>query len=80
MAGTIDKDLIDESQYVARLYARLDELRAEKIEQLERTRATGAVGSFQNQSERDSFATLYEDRIAQLERSEEHTSELQSHA
>lgn len=67
MAGTIDKDLIDESQYVARLYARLDELRAEKIEQLERTRATGAVGSFQNQSERDSFATLYEDRIAQLE-------------
>ncbi|WP_431712143.1 HelD family protein [Glutamicibacter uratoxydans] len=53
------------------LYQRLDELRAEKIEQLSRTRATGAVGSFQNQSERDSFATLYEDRIAQLEAVEE---------
>ncbi|MHC6176114.1 HelD family protein [Glutamicibacter sp. X7] len=67
MAGSIEKDLRSESEYVGKLYARLDELRAEKVEQLERTRATGAVGSFQNQSERDSFATLYEDRIAQLD-------------
>lgn len=67
MTGTIEQDLSEESQYVGRLYERLDELRAEKIEQLGRTRSTGAVGSFQNQSERDSFATLYEDRIAQLE-------------
>ena len=67
MSGTIEQDLLDESAYVGKLYERLDELRAEKIEQLSRTRATGAVGSFQNQSERDSFATLYEDRIAQLE-------------
>ncbi|WP_313814944.1 UvrD-helicase domain-containing protein [Glutamicibacter sp.] len=52
---------------MAKLYARLDELRAEKVQQLGRTRAQGAVGSFQNMSERDSFATLYEDRIAQLD-------------
>lgn len=71
MSGTIEQDLLDESAYVGMLYQRLDELRAEKIEQLNRTRATGAVGSFQNQSERDSFATLYEDRIAQLEAVEE---------
>lgn len=71
MSGTIEQDLLDESAYVGMLYQRLDELRAEKIEQLSRTRATGAVGSFQNQSERDSFATLYEDRIAQLEAVEE---------
>ncbi|PQZ96619.1 AAA family ATPase [Arthrobacter sp. MYb224] len=67
MTGTIERDLLAESQYVARLYDRLDELRAEKVEQLARTRATGAVGTFQNQSERDSFASLYEDRIAQLD-------------
>ena len=67
MTDTIEADLLAESEYVGRLYARLDELRAEKLEQLERTRAQGAVGTFQNMSERDSFATLYEDRIAQLD-------------
>lgn len=67
MSGTIEQDLLAESQYVSRLYDRLDELRAEKVQQLARTRATGAVGTFQNQSERDSFASLYEDRIAQLD-------------
>ncbi|MGZ2224732.1 HelD family protein [Glutamicibacter nicotianae] len=67
MTDTTEADLLAESEYVGRLYARLDELRAEKLEQLERTRAQGAVGTFQNMSERDSFATLYEDRIAQLD-------------
>lgn len=67
LTETIERDLLAESEYVGRLYARLDELRAEKVEQLERTRAQGAVGTFQNMSERDSFATLYEDRIAQLD-------------
>ena len=67
MTDTIEADLLAESEYVGRLYARLDELRAEKLEQLQRTRAQGAVGTFQNMSERDSFATLYEDRIAQLD-------------
>ncbi|MFR0636824.1 HelD family protein [Glutamicibacter soli] len=67
MSETIEQDLSVETEYVGKLYARLDELRAEKVEQLGRTRAQGAVGSFQNMSERDSFATLYEDRIAQLD-------------
>ena len=67
MSETIEQDLQAETEYVAKLYARLDELRAEKVDQLGRTRALGAVGSFQNMSERDSFATLYEDRIAQLD-------------
>ena len=56
-----------EREYVHALYARLDELRQEKRDQLRRIRATGAIGSRQNQSERDSFATLYEDRLAQLD-------------
>lgn len=55
-----------ERTYVARLYNRLDELRAEKELQLKRVRGTGAVGTLQNVSERDAFATLYEDRLAQL--------------
>lgn len=59
--------LQDERRYVHRLYGRLDELRDEKRDQLARIRATGAIGSRQNQSERDSFATLYEDRLAQLD-------------
>ncbi|GAA3700083.1 AAA family ATPase [Zhihengliuella alba] len=64
-------DLDRERQHVANLYQRLDELRAEKTEQLARIRRQGAVGSLQNQSERDSYATLYEDRLAQLNAVEE---------
>ena len=55
-----------ERQYVAGLYSRLQELRAEKQEQLARVRRSGAMGSMQNISERDAFATMYEDRLAQL--------------
>ncbi|WIK84664.1 AAA family ATPase [Pseudoglutamicibacter albus] len=56
-----------EQQYVSRLYARVDQLRAEKVEQLRQIQSTGAIGSVQNASERDSFAALYEDRISQLD-------------
>ncbi len=56
----------DEQKHVDRLYARLDALRAEKEEQLARVRREGPSGSIQNISERDSFAALYEDRLAQL--------------
>ena len=55
-----------EREYVAALYRRLDELREEKEEQLGEVRSTGAVGTMQNVSERDAFATMYEDRLAQL--------------
>ncbi|GAB3244638.1 HelD family protein [Arthrobacter pigmenti] len=62
----IDPQLQQERDYVAGLYARLDELRAEKTEQLNKVRRSVSAGSHQNRSERDAFATLYEDRLAQL--------------
>lgn len=49
------------------LYARLDELRDEATQRLAEVRRSGPSGSPQNRSERDAFATLYEDRIAQLD-------------
>ncbi len=55
-----------ERGYVDGLYRRLDELRAEKAQQLADVRRTQAAGSHQNRSERDAFATMYEDRLAQL--------------
>ncbi|WP_051299527.1 HelD family protein [Arthrobacter castelli] len=62
----VDPQLQQERDYVGRLYARLDELRAEKTEQLDKVRRSVSAGSHQNRSERDAFATLYEDRLAQL--------------
>lgn len=60
------QQLAIERDYVAKLYDRLDGLRNEKYEQLKRIQAQGPQGSYQNQSERDSFASLYQDRINQL--------------
>ncbi|MBX9244702.1 AAA family ATPase [Actinotalea ferrariae] len=48
-------------------YTRLDALRAQARARLARVRRVGPSGSPQNRSERDAFATLYEDRLAQLE-------------
>ncbi|WP_084033757.1 AAA family ATPase, partial [Arthrobacter sp. 35/47] len=59
-------ELEHERRYVAGLYQRLDELRAEKQRQLDQVRRTTSSGSHQNRSERDAFATMYEDRLAQL--------------
>lgn len=59
-------ELENERQYVAGLYHRLDELRDEKREQLAQVRRSHSAGSHQNRSERDAFATMYEDRLAQL--------------
>ena len=59
-------ELEHERRYVAGLYQRLDELRAEKGRQLDQVRRTISAGSHQNRSERDAFATMYEDRLAQL--------------
>ena len=59
-------ELAAERDYIAKLYSRLDTLREEKQRQLARVQAQGLQGSLQNQSERDSFATLYRDRINQL--------------
>ena len=49
-----------------RAYARLDTLRAQARERLSDVRAAGSHGSPTQRTERDSFATMYEDRLAQL--------------
>ncbi|MFV0633226.1 HelD family protein [Demequina sp.] len=59
---------LDAEQHVVDgLYARLDELRTEAGRRLGEVRREGPSGSPQNRSERDAFATLYEDRIQQLD-------------
>jgi len=55
-----------EQDYLTRLYNRLDVLRDQTRARLTEVRRRGATGSPQNRSERDIFATLYEDRLAQL--------------
>lgn len=59
---------LDAEQHVVDgLYSRVDEIRAEAAQRLAEVRRDGPSGSPQNRSERDAFATLYEDRIAQLD-------------
>lgn len=65
-ASSASSELEYERRYVDGLYQRLDELRAEKTRQLTEVRRTTSAGSHQNRSERDAFATMYEDRLAQL--------------
>ena len=64
-------ELAAEQAYIDVLYARLDALREQVAERLAATRRVGAVGTPQARSERDAFATLYEDRLAQLRGVEE---------
>jgi DNA helicase IV len=59
-------ELERERDYVAGLYRRLDALRAETRDQLESVQRTSVGGGHQARTERDAFARLYEDRIAQL--------------
>ena len=66
MAGRQD-ELAHEQAVVDDLYARLDTLRARARGRLKAVRKEGPSGSPQNRSERDAFATLYEDRTAQLD-------------
>ncbi len=56
-----------EQHVVDGLYQRLDEIRDESQRRLTEIRRVGPSGSPQNRSERDAFATLYEDRIMQLD-------------
>lgn len=65
------QDIRSEQRYVTKLYRRLDALRAHTRERLARVRRDGPSGSPQNRSERDAFATLYEDRLIQLENVED---------
>ena len=60
-------DEIDlEQSYVDQLYARLDQLRERTAAELATVRRTAPTGTHQNRSERDAFAQLHEDRLAQL--------------
>jgi DNA helicase IV len=52
---------------IDRVYARLDDLRGEALTRLAVVRRDGPSGSPQNRSERDAFASLYEDRVATLD-------------
>jgi DNA helicase IV len=62
----VSPELAREREYVSTLYARLDALRVETQEQLDAVRRSNSGGTHQNRSERDSFARIYTDRIAQL--------------
>ena len=59
-------ELEREQDYVAELYARLDELQGAATTQLAVVRRQDVGGNHQSRSERDAFARIYEDRIAQL--------------
>ncbi|WP_137648357.1 HelD family protein [Bifidobacterium moukalabense] len=58
--------LHEEQQAVSRAYDRLDALRAQARARLDAVRAAGSHGSPTQRTERDSFATMYEDRLTQL--------------
>jgi len=62
----VSPELARERDYVATLYARLDALRLEAQKQLDGVRSSAPGGTHQNRSERDSFARIYSDRLAQL--------------
>nr|WP_181448542.1 ATP-binding domain-containing protein [Nonomuraea aridisoli] len=59
-------ELAREQEYVGRLYDRLDTLRERTQRQLKEVLASGAVGTMQNRSERDTFAEMYATRLARL--------------
>ena len=62
----VDQELEREQAYVGTLYARLDALKLEASQQLDAVRLLEVGGNHQGRSERDTFARIYEDRIALL--------------
>ncbi|KQQ04117.1 MULTISPECIES: HelD family protein [unclassified Rathayibacter] len=62
----LESELTRERDYVAGLYARLDELIAEARSALDSVRIESVGGNHQSRSERDAFARLYEDRLRML--------------
>jgi DNA helicase IV len=67
----VSPELDRERTYVRTLYSRLDALRDESRIELERVQHGASGGTHQARTERDAFARLYEDRIAQLGEVEE---------
>jgi len=66
LVGGKTAEIEREQALLTRLYTRLDLLRDQTRERLAEVRRRGASGTPQNRSERDAFATMYEDRLAQL--------------
>ncbi|OZG48673.1 HelD family protein [Bombiscardovia coagulans] len=64
--STYSSQLQEEQGAVDRAYGRLDDLRTQTRSRLDAVRATGSHGSPTQRTERDSFASLYEDRLTQL--------------
>nr|BFF14460.1 hypothetical protein GCM10025699_57630 [Microbacterium flavescens] len=62
----MSSELDRERAYVGTLYTRLDELKADARVRLEGVRRESVGGNHQSRSERDAYARLYEDTIAQL--------------
>jgi DNA helicase IV len=66
LVGDEATEIEREQQYVDQLYGRLDELRSRTGTELAAVRRQRPSGTHQNRSERDAFATMYEQRLAQL--------------
>ncbi|GAA1440311.1 HelD family protein [Leifsonia poae] len=61
-----ESELERERAVVAALYERLDELRSQTEDRLDRVRRESVGSNHQARSERDAFARLYEDQLVQL--------------
>lgn len=60
-----------EQRHVDTVYARLDALREDTQTKLDHIRKTNVGSGHQNRSERDAFATVYEDQLIRLRNAEE---------
>jgi DNA helicase IV len=64
--SSYSSQLHEEQAAVSRAYHRLDALRSQARDRLDAVRSAGSHGSPTQRTERDSFATMYEDRLTQL--------------
>src|SRR5699024_220 len=70
-AMTERREIEHEQVRIDTLYGRLDELRAETRASLDGVRRAKVGGHHQNRSERDAFATMYEDTLIRYQSAEE---------
>ncbi len=64
--GALEREVRAEQAVVTALYERLDALRARTASDLAQVRRLRSEGTHQARSERDAYATMYENRLAQL--------------
>lgn len=70
VSDRVSREIANEQEIVDRIYARLDLLRENYRTSLAGVRREGPSGSPQNRSERDAFASHYEDMVARLDQVE----------